>query len=93
MDFDEGEQFYTVVYSGKNLKDAASVNSSLKFIGTKKEGGFVVFDEDKVYFEMEWRDSACLEFVDKDNTVLAQGTVPAKVQFSKEVEYSDFKLV
>ena len=73
MEFDEGEQFYTVVYSGSDEKAGGGINSSLKFVGTKKEGGFVVFDDNRVCFEMEWRDSACLDFMDKSNTVLAAG--------------------
>ena len=78
MSFEEGEQFFTVVYFGPNAS-SGSVDSSLKFVGTKKEGGFVVIDADKVYFEMEWRDSANLTFLDECTTIFATGSEQAKL--------------
>ena len=60
------------MYFGPNTSSGSS-DASLKFVGTKKEGGFVVIDDNKVYFEMEWRDSASLEFVDEANMLFATG--------------------
>ena len=49
LEFEDGEQLFTVVYFGPNAVTSGSVNSILKFVGTKKEGGFVVIDDNKVY--------------------------------------------
>ena len=61
------------MYIGANENTSEQINAQLKFVGTKKEGGFIVIDDDKVYFEMEWRDSATLEFDHVKNSVKSTG--------------------
>ena len=93
MEIDEGEVIYNVLFLGPNETTDSSIRSQLKFVGTKKEGGFVVIDDNKVYFEIEWRDSANLLFVDEETTILSTGGTDVKIVFNYDIDYNEFKLV